>query len=88
MVKKNKRQQEEEQPVPLKVLRGKTGLTQSKFAVALGFDPSSISKCERGLTELTFTLKQVKELAKLLGTDRLSDLPDYLGKPPSDPGAN
>ena len=88
MVKKNKRQQEDEQPVPLKALRSKTGLTQAKFAVLLGFDPSSISKCERGLTELTFTLKQIKELGRLLEIDSLSEFPDYLGKPPSSSDQN
>lgn len=81
MVKKSKRQQEEEQPVPLKVLREKAGLSQVKLAALLGVDPSTLSKCERGLTEPSFTLEQTKILATVFGFSKISDLPDHLGRP-------
>jgi len=64
--------------VPLKAIREELDMTQVQFAIALGVDPSTISRCERGRSEIEFTLLQVKRLCKLTGKS-LDELPDYLG---------
>jgi len=81
MTRKRKSQpsQSREGQLPLKAIREHLQLTQVEFAVALGVDPSTISRCERGLSEIEFTLLQVKRLCKLTGKS-LDELPDYLGR--------
>ncbi len=64
--------------MPLRVIREELGMTQAQFAVALGIDTSTVSRCERGLSEIALTLWQVKRLCKLTGKT-LDQLPDYLG---------
>ncbi|MBW4572178.1 MAG: helix-turn-helix domain-containing protein [Tolypothrix carrinoi HA7290-LM1] len=54
-------------------------MTQAEFAVTIGIDPSTVSRCERGIAEPTFTVLQMKKLCKLTGKDVL-DFPDHLGK--------
>lgn len=80
MANKKRQSSNQEETVPLKVLREQLELSQSEFAVVLGVDPGTVSRCERGLTELTLTLFQVKLLCRLTGKT-LEELPDYLGKP-------
>jgi transcriptional regulator with XRE-family HTH domain len=80
MARKKRQSSNQEEIVPLKVLREQLDLSQLEFAVALGVDPGTVSRCERGLSELTLTLFQVKLLCRLTGKS-LEDLPDYLGKP-------
>lgn len=84
MVRKRKSQsrQAEEDIVPLKTIREELNLTQAQFAVAIGVDPSTISRCERGLAEPNLTVLQIKRLCKL-SKKSLDKLPDYLGKLPS-----
>lgn len=65
--------------MPLKAIREELDMTQVEFAVALGVDPSTVSRCERGLSEIALTLWQVKRLCKLTGKT-LDELPDCLGK--------
>ena len=65
--------------LPMREIREELGMTQVQFAVAIGVDPGTISRAERGLTEPVFTIKQTKVLCKLLGK-QIEDLPDYLGK--------
>lgn len=85
MVRKRKKQprQAEEDVVPLKAIREELNLTQVEFASAIGVDPSTISRCERGLAEPNLTVLQVKRLCKL-SKKSLEKLPDYLGKFPLD----
>ncbi len=54
-------------------------MTQVQFAVALGIDTSTVSRCERGLSEIALTLWQVKCLCMLTGKT-LDQLPDHLGR--------
>lgn len=84
MVRKRKSQskQAEEDVVPLKAIREELNLTQAQFAVAIGVDPSTISRCERGLAEPNLTVLQIKRLCKL-SKKSLDKLPDYLGKFPT-----
>lgn len=67
------------QKTPLKAIREELGITQVQFAVALGIDTSTVSRCERGLSEIALTLWQVKYLCKLTGKT-LDQLPDHLGR--------
>lgn len=62
----------------LKELREGLGLTQNQFAVAIGSDPTTISRWERGVYQPSFSVKQVKMLCKLLMDNGMSvlDLPD------------
>ncbi|MEG3838913.1 helix-turn-helix transcriptional regulator [Microcoleus sp. herbarium14] len=68
--------------VPLKAIREELDMTQAQFAVALGIDTSTVSRCERGLSEIALTLLQVKRLCRLTGKT-LDQLPDYLSQPSS-----
>lgn len=80
MLKKRKSQPEQEPMfVPLKAIREELDMTQAQFAVALGIDTSTVSRCERGLSEIALTLWQVKCLCRLTGKT-LDQLPDYLGQ--------
>lgn len=81
MVRKRKSQPHlpEENVVPLKALREELNMTQAEFAVTIGIDPSTVSRCERGIAEPTFTVLQMKKLCKLTGKDVL-EFPDHLGK--------
>lgn len=83
MVNKRKRQpQPQEDIVPLRAIREQLGLTQAQFAVAIGIDPSTVSRCERGIAEPNLTVLQTKRLCNLIGKS-LDDLPDYLGRSPN-----
>ena len=75
---KKQKKQSEEVSVPLKAIREELDMTQAQFAVALGIDTSTVSRCERGLSEIALTLWQVKCLCRLTGKT-LDQLPDYLG---------
>lgn len=81
MVKKRKSQPRFQQEVfvPLKAIREELDMTQVEFAVALGVDPSTVSRCERGLSEIALTILQVKKLCEMTGKS-LDDLPNHLGK--------
>lgn len=68
--------------MPLKAIREELDMTQAQFAVALGIDASTVSRCERGLSEIALTLSQVKRLCQLTGKT-LDQLPDYLGSSPT-----
>jgi len=68
--------------VPLKVLREELDMTQAEFAVTIGIDPSTVSRCERGIAEPTFTMLQIKKLCSLVGKS-VDQLPDYLGRKPN-----
>ncbi|MUL39483.1 helix-turn-helix domain-containing protein [Gloeocapsopsis dulcis] len=82
MVTRRKRQPHEEDVVPLRAIREQLGLTQAQFAVAVGIDPSTVSRCERGIAEPNLTVLQTKRLCKLIGKS-LDELPDYLGRSPN-----
>ncbi|HLP87478.1 MAG TPA: helix-turn-helix transcriptional regulator [Nostocaceae cyanobacterium] len=81
MIKRTKRQPQnsDEVVVPLKAIREQLGMTQAEFAVAIGIDPSTVSRCERGITEISLTILQMKRLCQLTQKN-LDELPDYLGK--------
>ena len=83
MVRKRKSQgnQEKESFVPLKVIREELDMTQTQLAVAIGIDPSTVSRCERGLAEPALTILQLKRLCTLTKKS-LESLPDYLGRTP------
>jgi transcriptional regulator with XRE-family HTH domain len=83
MVKKRKKQPLPEDAVELRKIRELLDLSQAQFAVAIGIDTSTVSRCERGLSEITLTVLQMKRLCKLTGKT-LDELPDYLGKVPEE----
>jgi DNA-binding XRE family transcriptional regulator len=94
MTKKRKKQplsQEVlETAVALKQIRETLGMTQFEFAVALGgIDPHTISRCERGLYEITMTILQWRNFMSLWESycqktgKNPKELPDYLGKTPN-----
>jgi DNA-binding XRE family transcriptional regulator len=86
MVRRKKRQlsgNQSEEIVPLRAIRDELGMTQAEFAVAIGLDPSTVSRCERGLSEPNFTILQLKRLCKLTGKT-LEELPDRLGRTSAD----
>lgn len=82
MLKNSKSQQEEENPVPLKLLRQKAGLSRVKLAAILGIDPSTLYLCEKGLSELRLTSEQWQILAQTFGISKVCEMPKYLGKAP------
>lgn len=70
----------------LKKIRDALGLSQLQLAVAIGVDPMTVSRCERGLFEISFTALQWKKFIPLweqyclvTGKDP-AHLPDYLGQ--------
>ena len=65
--------------LPMREIREELGMTQVQFAVAIGVDPGTISRAERGLTEPTFTALQFKNLCRLAKRS-IEEIPDYLGK--------
>ena len=64
--------------VPLRAIREELDMTQAQFAYELGIHTSTVSRCERGLSEIALTLLQVKRLCQLTGKT-LDQLPDRLG---------
>ncbi len=70
---------EEKEVFPMKEIRESLGLSQVKFAAAIGIDPKTVSRAENGQTEPVFTALQMKRLCRL--TERtIEEIPDYLGK--------
>ena len=76
---KDKSQQNNQKSLPMREIREALGMTQAQFAVAIGCDPGTISRAERGLTEPTFTAMQFKNLCRL-AKRTIEEIPDYLGK--------
>jgi DNA-binding XRE family transcriptional regulator len=64
MLKKEKNQAGESNV--LKQLREALGLTQDEMASLLDVTTSTISKCERGITEMRLTFEQWQKLASVL----------------------
>ena len=64
---------------PMKEIRESTGLSQVKFAAAIGIDPSTVSRAERGVSEPVFTALQMKKFCRL-AKKSIEEIPDYLGK--------
>jgi len=65
---------------PLKQIRKALGLTQSEFAAVIGTHQGCVARWERGKTQASLTLKQIKALQRemrKLGLD-FQDLPDDL----------
>jgi putative transcriptional regulator len=85
MIKKRKNQPQnqkenaEDNVAAIKLIREELGLTQAQFAVALGIDTSTVSRAERGVSEPSFTILQIKKLCQMTGRSPL-DFPDYFGK--------
>ena len=65
--------------LPMRAIREATKLSQVKFAAAIGVDPATVSRAERGLTEPVFTALQMKKLCRL-AKKSIEEIPDYLGK--------
>jgi len=84
MVRKRKNQPQEgnseTKVAGIKLIREELGLTQAQFAVAIGIDPSTVSRAERGLVEPSFTALQWKKLCHMTGK-LPQDFPDLLGIP-------
>lgn len=63
----------------LRQLREALEMTQVEFAVAIGVSPSTIGKCEQGLTELSLEAGSIKRLHLLMisklgyGVERLPE---------------
>jgi DNA-binding XRE family transcriptional regulator len=62
----------------LKQVREKLRMTQEEFGRELGISNNTISRYERGIHKITFTLAQMKRLQDLLEQAGMSikDLPD------------
>ena len=67
----------------MKQIREELGMTQVEFAVAIGVNPITISRCERGVREPVFTILQLKKLCELTGKHP-SQFPDFLVKAPDE----
>lgn len=63
----------------LRQLREALGMTQVEFAVAIGVSPSTVGKCEQGITELSLEAGSIRKLHLLMintlgyGVERLPD---------------
>ena len=68
----------------LRSLRRKLDISQERLAAVLGISSKTVSRCELGETEIELTIRQFKKLGALVNEDRLSQFPDYLGKPPEE----
>lgn len=65
----------------LKVIREALDMSQQEFASYIGVSTTSVSRWERGTSEMSLTLKQLSkftELLRRLGMS-LDNLPDYVG---------
>lgn len=82
MIKKRKNQpqseKKEDKMAAIRLIREELGMTQAQFAVALGIDTSTVSRAERGMSEPSFTILQIKKLCQMTGKSA-QELPDYLG---------
>jgi transcriptional regulator with XRE-family HTH domain len=69
---------------PLKKLRDELGMSQEELARQLGISSRTVSRWEAGDNVPTFTIPQIKALARLLESKgkTIEDLPDHFG--PSD----
>ncbi|MGV0028690.1 helix-turn-helix domain-containing protein [Phormidesmis priestleyi] len=65
---------------PLKTIRQLLKLTQKQFAERIGSDQNVVSRWERGVSEATFTIAQIKAMDELLEGMGLTwkDIPDSL----------
>jgi transcriptional regulator with XRE-family HTH domain len=70
----------EEKVAGIKLIREELGMTQLEFAVALGMNPATISRTERGMSEPLLTAAQWKKLCQLTKKSA-QEIPDRLGKP-------
>ncbi len=70
-----------EDTVPLKLLREEVAKSQEDLAQAISVSSNTVSRWESGENEPTFTLLQVKKLARLFGISEIEGLPDYLVTP-------
>ena len=67
---------------PVEALRmARTDLTREQFVVYCGFGRGSYYRWITGKTDGKVTLPQLKEMARLLGIERIEDLPDDFGPP-------
>jgi DNA-binding XRE family transcriptional regulator len=64
MTEKGKKQEEENNV--LKQIREALDLTQDEMASLLSVTSSTVSKCERGITEMRLTFEQWQRLASVL----------------------
>jgi len=76
MTRRRKRQLTETNS-PLKKIREAAGLSQEELAGLMDVSVSSISKWERGVTEPTMTVAQMKAFCGAIGKT-LDELPDSL----------
>lgn len=65
---------------PLKTIRERLQLSQEKLAHRLGVSTQTISRCERGDTELMLNVSQIKKLNQVVNEAGLSidQLPDSM----------
>ena len=70
---------QDKETFPMKEIRESLGLSQVKFAAAIGIDPKTVSRAENGQTEPVFTALQMKKLCRLTEKS-IEEIPDYLGK--------
>lgn len=81
--KKSQASTSNQEKTAMRQIREELGMTQAEFAVAIGIDPSTVSRCERGLREPLFTILQLKKLCELTGKHP-SQFPDYFGQAPDE----
>lgn len=65
----------------LKAVREELGMSQQEFATKIGVSTTSISRWERGASEMSLTLEQIRRLEDLLSQlgMTLRNLPDNVG---------
>jgi transcriptional regulator with XRE-family HTH domain len=75
-----KKGQQQETDSPFKKLREAAGLSQEDLVRLMGVSVSTISRWERGLSEPTMTVSQMKAFCKAVNKT-LDELPDSLIPP-------
>lgn len=68
---------------PLKAIREALGMSQQEFATQLGVAVASVSRWERGLSQMSLTVPQMKKFTKLLREINMTieDIPDEDSNP-------
>ncbi len=69
------KQPKQEPELTFKQLRERAGFSQESLAHALGITGKTVSNWERGVSDATLTVPQIKQLCQLLNVE-LKELPD------------
>jgi transcriptional regulator with XRE-family HTH domain len=75
-VRKKQQSREERLPTVEELRVQRTQLNRDEFVVYCGLSRGTYYRWLAGKTEAKLTLKQLKAMARLLGVERIEDLPD------------